>query len=138
MPVPWTKEEEIKLINEIKDKKSFEEISKIHDRTISALMMRYNKIVYDNIEAGKNKKSLAKLFNKSIESITQSYYEHKAFLDKKEITSQKKLEDKESEKIKIVKSDKISTEKSNIIKNDDDKYKKLLQKLEFMQKKMLY
>ena len=131
MPVPWSKEEEIKLINEIKEKKSYEEISKIHDRSISALMMRYNKIVYDNIEAGKSKKSLGKLFNKSVESITQSYYEHKAFLDKKDITNQKKEDDKNTEKNKVDKSEKINTEKSE---KNDDKYAKLLQKINIIQK----
>jgi len=127
MPIPWTKDEELKLINEIKDKKTYDEISKIHNRSISALIMRYNKIIYDNIEAGKSKKSLAKLFNSTIELITQSYYEHKSFLDKKELTNPKKEDDNKvsEDKTKSIKSEKAE---------ESSKISKILEKLSQVQK----
>ncbi len=90
MPTSWTKDEEKQLIKELKENKSYEELTKIHNRSVSALMMRYNKIIYDNIEAGKSKSSLAKLMNTTIDKITQSYYEHKAFIDKKSIIDNSK------------------------------------------------
>jgi hypothetical protein len=124
MPTSWTKEEEKQLITELKENKSFEELSKIHNRSISALMMRYNKIIYDNVEAGKSKKSLAKLLNTTVDKITQSYYEHKAFIEKKETINNEKVEEnkKSEEKVKVQENEKVG-ENDKLIKT-----LKLLQK----------
>jgi hypothetical protein len=85
MPQPWTKEEEKKLLKEIKQGIQYNKISIIHNRSVSALMMRFNKIIYENIQAGKTKSHLAKLLNLPLDKINQSYFEHKAFLEKQTI-----------------------------------------------------
>lgn len=130
MPTPWTKDEEKQLIKEIKSNKTFDEISKIHNRTISAIMMRYNKIVYDNVTAGKSKSELAKILNTTIDKITQSYYEHKAFVEKKDLT-QKQLSTENIDVKTIMKENKImKTILKNICKytNNDDILKLLNKK----------
>ena len=91
MPQSWSKDEEKQLLKEIKLGKSYNELAKIHSRSISALIMRFNKIIYENIENKKSKSSLAKLLNITIDKVNQSYYEHKAFLEKKGI-EQKSIE----------------------------------------------
>ena len=85
MPQSWSKDEEKQLLKEIKSGKTYIELAKIHSRSISALIMRFNKIIYENIENKKTKSSLAKLLNITIDKINQGYYEHKAFLEKKGI-----------------------------------------------------
>lgn len=143
MPVSWNKEEEKQLIKELKDKKTYDEISKIHNRSVSAIIMRLNKIIYDNIEAGKSKNSLAKLIGFSADKITQSYYEHKAFMEKKEIESKKSeseskktennsINSKDSKISKLVSKDELKVDDSNI--NSNDKYKKLMKKMIILQK----
>ncbi len=128
MPTSWTKEEEKQLITELKENKSFEELSKIHDRSISALMMRYNKIIFDNIEAGKSKKSLAKLLNTTVDKITQSYYEHKAFMEKKATI-------KNEEKVNSNTKDEEKTVNKELKKDEEkDKSTKLLETLRLLQK----
>ena len=125
MPTSWTKDEEKQLVKEIKEKKSYDELSKIHNRSVSALIMRFNKIIYDNIEAGKNKQKLAKLFDMSIDKINQSYYEHKAFLEKKQIINKEELSAKSEKSTKSIKSKEIT---------DDSKYSKIMKKMEILQK----
>jgi hypothetical protein len=48
MPQSWSKDEEKQLLKEIKLGKSYNELAKIHSRSISALIMRFNKIIYEN------------------------------------------------------------------------------------------
>lgn len=139
MPTSWTKEEEKQLIKELKEKKTFEELSKIHNRSISALMMRYNKIIYDNVEAGKDKNKLAKLLGISVDKITQAYYEHKAFMEKKEVIKNDGKDEQVSES-KSVKSNKsksevkISDKPEKTDPEDLSKYKKMMSKLALLQK----
>ncbi len=85
MPIGWTKDEEKQLISEISNKKPYDEISKIHNRSISAILLRINKIVYDNVNAGKSEKSLASLFKMDVDKIKQAYYEHKSFIERKSL-----------------------------------------------------
>ncbi len=120
MPTSWTKDEEKQLIKEIKDNKSYEEISKIHNRSISALIMRYNKIIFDNIEAGKSKSSLSKLMNTTVDKINQAYYDHKSFVEKKNIINKDDTNKKNNDKTDIIKKDSDkddnNTQNSNKIK----------------------
>lgn len=133
MPTSWTKEEEKQLIKEIKDKKTFEELAKIHNRSISALMMRYNKIIFDNIEAGKDKSKLAKLLGITTDKITQAYYEHKAFIEKKEVIKNDGKEESETKSTKSTKS--VKSQKSEKQEPEDlGKYKKMMNKLALLQK----
>ncbi len=137
MPVSWNKDEEKQLIKELKEKKTYDEISKIHNRSVSAIIMRLNKIIYDNVEAGKSKNSLAKLIGVPADKITQSYYEHKAFMEKKQIESKKSESEESNKSIKTnqtnnsSKTDKSETKEDN---NSNDKYKKLMKKMIVLQK----
>lgn len=106
MPQSWSKDEEKQLLKEIKSGKTYNELAKIHNRSISALIMRFNKIIYENIENKKTKSSLANLLNITIDKINQAYYEHKAFLEKKGI-EKKSIE-------KPIKSKSTKTPKSTI------------------------
>ncbi len=125
MPQSWSKDEEKQLLKEIKEGKKFDDLAKIHDRSISALMMRINKIIYENIESGKSKESMAKLLNITLDKVNQSYYEHKAFLEKKGIQNEVKKKDTESDKSVSVSTK--STKLSN--KNEEDKLQKIINKL---------
>ena len=88
MPTPWTKQEEKKLIAQIKKRVPYEQIAQNHNRSISALLLRVNKIIFDYIQAGKDRKVLEKVLNMSSDKIRQAYYEHKAFLEKKKLLNQ--------------------------------------------------
>lgn len=140
MPTPWTKEEEKQLIKSIKENKSFDELAKIHNRSISALMMRYNKIVFDNLEAGKSKQELAKILKTTTDKITQAYYEHKSFLEKKELTS-KKVADKSFEKqTKVLTSEKSvkplinKSDKLKSLERENQILKKIIENIRMKQK----
>jgi hypothetical protein len=133
MPTPWTHSEEKELLKQIIEKKSYEQIAKIHDRSVSAILLRLNKIVYDNIEAGKSKESMAKLLKLSVEKITQIYYEYKAFIEKKELvkpnSSPKKLSPK-----KINNKNIILEEKFNILQKENIILKKIIENIQMKHK----
>ena len=114
MPQSWSKDEEKQLLKEIKSGKSYNELAKIHNRSISALIMRFNKIIYENIENKKTKSSLANLLNITIDKINQAYYEHKAFLEKKGI-EKKSIEKKSIEKKSIEKPVKTTIKSKSTI-----------------------
>ena len=134
MPVPWTKDEEIKLLKEIADKKSISELAKIHDRSENAIELRLKKLIYDNIVGGKSKSSLAKLLNIEPDKIKQYYYEYKGFIEKKGMTVDKeKLSDIEHKLDKDISREKSKksekSDKSNKSKKEE-KIKDRLRKLE--------
>ncbi len=127
MPQSWSKDEEKQLLKEIKEGKKFDDLAKIHDRSVSALIMRFNKIIYENIEGGKSKGSMAKLLNITLDKVNQSYYEHKAFLEKKGIQNEVKKKDTEHDK-----SDK--SEKLNLSnKNEEEKLQKIINRLNIVE-----
>ena len=135
MPQSWSKDEEKKLLKEIKEGKNFDDLEKVHNRSISALIMRFNKIIYENIEGGKSKSSLAKLLNITIDKVNQSYYEHKAFLEKKGIENEVKTKETESQKSnKSINSESTKSTKSSKTQNDGDKIKKINDKLNILEK----
>lgn len=88
MPTPWTKQEERQFLSQIKKKISYEQIAKNHNRSISALLLRLNKIIYDYIQSGKDRQTLQTVLNMTPDKIRQAYYEHKSFLEKKKLLNQ--------------------------------------------------
>jgi uncharacterized protein YdaU (DUF1376 family) len=138
MPQSWSKDEEKQLLKEIKEGKNFDDLAKVHNRSISALIMRFNKIIYENIEGGKSKGSLAKLLNITVDKVNQSYYEHKAFLEKKGIENEVKTKDTESQKStksnKSASSASTKSTKSTKTQNDGDKLKKINERLNILEK----
>jgi hypothetical protein len=142
MPQSWSKDEEKQLLKEIKSGKSYNELAKIHNRSISALIMRFNKIIYENIENKKTKSSLANLLNITLDKINQAYYEHKAFLEKKGI--EKKSIEKKSI-VKPIKTKSTITPKSSVrpkstnptktnTNTNEDKIKIYIKKINILEK----
>jgi len=82
-PQVWNKDEELTFLKELTGGKSMEDISKLHNRSQSALDLRLKKIIFDNITAGKTEEGLGKMFNMAPDKIKQYYYEYKGFLEKK-------------------------------------------------------
>lgn len=79
----WSKSEEISMIKDIRNKKTFDEISIKYDRSVSALELRLQKIVHDNIVAGKSFEDLSNIIGFSVDKIKQYYYEYQGFIEKK-------------------------------------------------------
>ena len=96
----WSKNEEISLIKDIRNKKTLEELSLKYDRTLSALELRLQKIVHDNINAGKSFETLSNIIGLPTEKLKQYYYEYCGHIDKKQRDKktqnpQKKIENPE-------------------------------------------
>lgn len=61
----WSKEEELMLMDELSDKKTINEISKLHGRSIKAIEMRIEIMIRKQYEAKYTISSLMNLYNKS-------------------------------------------------------------------------
>ena len=83
MPNKWSDDDEINLINMLKEKKSIKEIDRKLDRSDNAIEQRINKIVYENIKSGKTEESIAKSLKISVEDIKSYYENRKLFLEQK-------------------------------------------------------
>jgi hypothetical protein len=85
---PWTKDEERKLLNAISQGQTFDNISKIHNRSPNALELRLKKIIYDNIikssDASQMIQKLASILKLPQDKVNQFYYEYKGFIEKKQ------------------------------------------------------
>lgn len=79
----WTKEEEMHFLKDISHGSNIQDLVKQYNRSQSALELRLKKIVFDNIESGKNYYKLSKIVKIPEDTIKQYYYEYKAFLEKK-------------------------------------------------------
>lgn len=135
MPNKWTNEEEIKLINMLKEKKSLKEISRTLNRSENAVEQRINKIIYENIKnSGKTAESMAKALNMSVEDVNSYYDGRKTFLEQKLKGMAKEVgvsvEDKK------LSEPKISEEKPEPQEGGkkENKKEKLLNKLEYENK----
>lgn len=78
----WTKDEELKLLKNIQTGMKFDDMAKIHDRSVSALEMRLKKVIYENIMSGKSTDMLSTSLNLSIDKINQYYYSYKDLMEK--------------------------------------------------------
>src|ERR1700744_2554056 len=79
----WTQEEELKLLKEITNGQTLDNLALVHDRSSSALELRLKKIIYDNVSAGQTERAMAKLLNLPEDKIKQYFYEYKGFIEKK-------------------------------------------------------
>mgnify|MGYP000959043906 CR=1 FL=1 len=80
----WSKSEEISLIKDIRNKKTLEELTIKYDRTLSALELRLQKIIHDNVNAGKSFETLSDIIGLPYEKLKQYYYEYCGYIDKKQ------------------------------------------------------
>lgn len=75
----WTTDDEQKMIDMYKNGKTYTEIANKLNRTSSAIKLRIESIVYNNIAKGKDIHELAKKLNKPSNDIIQMYIVHKNF-----------------------------------------------------------
>jgi len=88
----WSKKEEISMIKDIRNKKTFEEISAKYDRSVSAVELRLQKIIHENFTAGRSHDELSNIIGLPLDKIKQYYYEYQGFLDKKSKKKNKPLD----------------------------------------------
>ena len=101
--VKWTEEEEIDLINKLKDNNTIEEISRQHDRTTGGIISRIKIIAYKLIKEGKSIDYIKNITKLSEEEI-------------KTIKTEKELELSQKRKIKETEIKQIKYEINNINK----------------------
>lgn len=75
----WTAENKIELMKLYSSGKSYEEIATILNRSPSAIKLRLESIVYENLVKGKPLSMLTRMLNTDAEMIKQLYYSHKSF-----------------------------------------------------------
>lgn len=79
----WTREEELKLVKQVAGGKSFSDIGKEHDRSESAIKLKVQKIVFNNIVGGKSASNISNKLNLPLDTIKQYFYSYKDFYEKK-------------------------------------------------------
>jgi hypothetical protein len=75
----WDTEAKIKLMKLYSEKKSYDDIGKILDRSPNAIKLRLESIVYDNLVKGKQPSILMRMLNTDQDTIKQLYYSHRSF-----------------------------------------------------------
>lgn len=122
----WNKDDEMKLINLIRDKKNFDEISEIMKRDVNSITMRLKKIIYENKNSGKSFDTISSITHIPVEDVINNYYEYKKIIEKPETTKNKqntvssfdkKIEilERENKFIKLIIENKILHKKINDI-----------------------
>lgn len=75
----WNEKEILKMIKLYSKGKTEKEIGKKLNRSESAIRLRLENTVYDNIVDGKSVDQIAKLFKTDVDTIIMMYYSHKSF-----------------------------------------------------------
>jgi hypothetical protein len=75
----WDTDAKIKLMKLYSEKKSYDDIGKILDRSPNAIKLRLESIVYDNLVKGKQPSILMRMLNTDQDTIKQLYYSHRSF-----------------------------------------------------------
>jgi DNA-binding CsgD family transcriptional regulator len=75
----WTKDEEINLVKQVARGKSFSDIGKEHDRSESAIKLKVQKIIFNNIIGGKSANNISNKLNLPIDTVKQYFYAYKDF-----------------------------------------------------------
>ena len=97
MPNKWTREEQKQLIVELKNGAALEEIAKKHERTVTAVEVRIQKIVYDAIKnKGTSFDKLAEITGQTKRKLLEYYKEYRQFMDSNKIVP--KIENKQEQK----------------------------------------
>lgn len=76
----WNKDDEMKLINLIRDKKNYDEISVIMNRDVNSIVLRLRKIIYENKKSGKSFEMISSITGMQMEDVIYCYYEYKKLL----------------------------------------------------------
>ncbi len=80
MPIRWSPEEELKFIKAIKNGKTFEELSPIHNRSVNALFLHLKKIIHRNITKGISQNKISLMLNIPVSDVNRYYFAYEDFL----------------------------------------------------------
>jgi len=110
----WKIEEEVKLLKNIRDNKTYEDIAKDHNRSIGSIISRLKRIIKININIGNNIEKIAKNINISEDKINEILN-----------LNTKIKEDKDKDKNKILNT-----------RIKEDKNKKLINEISYLNRKI--
>ena len=112
----WTPEKELNLITLLANNKSFDEISNIMNRTKPDILLRLQKIIYENYISGKTLNEISAAFNLSLEDITKYFTLYDSYVKKYKLQH---TQDKNVQSINIPKNDNQTFVKNNALKNSE-------------------
>lgn len=132
MPNKWTREEQKQMIVELKNGDSLEVIAKKHNRTIMAVEIRIQKIVYDAINKGTGFEKMAEIMGMSKKELLTYYKAYVQFMKTNKIVPDKnKDKNNQNGGSKVSKNElENDTHNTHNTHNDIDKIKRL-EKLAF-------
>lgn len=117
MPNKWTREEQKQLIVELKNGVSLEEIAKKHERTVVAIEVRIQKIVYDAIKKkGTSFDKLAEMTGQTKRKLLEYYKEYQEFMENNKIVPEQQIKPDNNN---IKEQNGGSQESSNKLKKSD-------------------
>lgn len=108
--IKWTRDEELKFIKEISNGQKIEQLTEKYNRSASSLTLRLNKIIYENILAGKSISTIAKGLNLSHDTVRQHFVAYKDFREK-----YKGIEDLDNVNPDLIK---VTPDRHNLIKQE--------------------
>lgn len=129
----WTQDEELKLINFIREKKTYDDIASILNKDKKSVIFRLQKIIYENKKNGKSFEMISSITNLPIEDVIYNYQEYKNLVDNKE-TKDIKIVKENKENIENKKNDWVD-EKIKILEREN-KFIKLILENKILQKKI--
>ena len=80
MPIRWSPEEELKFIKAIKNGKTCEELSPIHNRSVNALFLHLKKIIHRNVTKGISQNKISLMLNIPVSDVNRYYFAYEDFL----------------------------------------------------------
>lgn len=149
----WNNDDEMKLINLIKNNKKYDEISIIMNRDKKTIIVRLQKIIYENKNGGKSFEIISNITGLPIEDVMYNYYEYKKLLshnitnennknnennkqnDKSEFEKKMSILEKENKFIKLILENKELHKKLNDLIDNNKMNKNILDILKNMRKK---
>jgi hypothetical protein len=97
MPNRWTRDEQKELLSDIKTGITLQNIAKKHNRSILAIEIRLQKIIYDALEAGTSVNKLSEMININKKEIIKMYKIYVNFINKNK--NNKDNKDNKNEKV---------------------------------------
>lgn len=85
---PWTEDEENRLLVDVSNGVDLSTIAQKHGRSVKAIEMRLQKIIYENHTKGRPLESIARLLNLNLEQITNYYNSYKQLYEEQYGTKQ--------------------------------------------------
>lgn len=108
--IKWTREEELKFIQELSQGQTIDNLAIKHNRNSTSMNLRLKKIIYENVLAGKNIETISKALKMSQTDVRQHFMSYKEFREKN-----KGISDIDNINQDLIK---ITSEQQNMIKSD--------------------